>query len=107
MAASPIFTQACSQLEETTDLSTIEARGTVRLALKSAGLEAASVTLEQMTVVLTRVMPEELAARGVDDPAAVSASIASALGRLATNASANITDTPDAIFERLGSSSRE
>ena len=105
MADSPIFAEACSKLEETTSLNTLESRGTMRLALKSAGLEAGSVTTEQMTVVLDRVMPQELSARGIEDPETVCASIRSALDHVTTNASA--TETPDAVFARLGSGSRD
>ena len=102
MAESPIFTQACSKLEETTSLSAIEARGTVRLSLKSSGLDAGSVTTEQMTVVLERVLPNELMLRGVDDPETVCASIRGALHHVAVNPSPS--ETPDAVFARLGSS---
>jgi hypothetical protein len=105
MPESPIFTRACTKLEETTNLSAIEARGTVRLALKAAGLEAGSVTSEQMTVVLERVLPNELLLRGVNDPAVICASIREALDRVTM--SANPTETPDAVFARLGSSPRE
>jgi len=103
MADSPIFTAACSRLEEATSFNTLESRGTVRIALKSAGLEAGSVTSEQMTVVLERVMPKELSARGVEDPEGVCASIRSALDHVSTSESS--TETPDAIFARLGSRS--
>ncbi len=104
MADSPIFAEACRKLEETTSLNTIESRGTVRIALKSAGLEAGSVTIEQMTVVLDRVMPQELSARGVEDAEAVCTSIRSALDHV--GASDTLAETPDAVFARLGSVSR-
>jgi hypothetical protein len=44
MADSPCFDRVCAALESETSLDRIEARGTVRLALKGAGLDAASDT---------------------------------------------------------------
>jgi len=52
MADSAAFTHICDALESETSFSRIEARGTIRLALKSAGLAANSVTPEQIKVVV-------------------------------------------------------
>ena len=48
MPDSAAFEWTCNELEERCSLDRLEARGTVRLALKQAGLEARSVTPEQM-----------------------------------------------------------
>ena len=40
----------CEQLESSSTLDRLEARGTVRLALKQAGLEAGQVTASQLVV---------------------------------------------------------
>lgn len=99
MAESQAFTIACEQLEQSSSLERIEARGTVRLALKEAGLDAASVTGSQLAVVVEKVLPRELEARGVSDPASVCSSIKSAL------AAARDTDgpgnSPEDVFSRL------
>lgn len=101
MADSAVFTHVCIALESVTSFSRIEARGTVRLALKSAGLEANSVTAEQMQVVIERVFPIELENRGIPDPDSVCRAIASGLAGVASEAS---TDTPESVFRRLGDS---
>ena len=98
---SPLFDHVCQQLEERTSLDRLEARGTVRLALKSAGLEPASVTREQMAVVLARVLPDELAQRGIDQPEAVCTAVSEELPA----DSAATTDSPEAVFARLGGES--
>ena len=99
MAESEVFTTACQALEASSILDKLEARGTIRLALKSSGLEARSVDPEQMKVILERVLPGELEARGVDNGEAVCASIAGAISGLSVSGAAN---TPEAIFARLG-----
>ena len=48
MADAAVFDWICNRLEQDTSLDRLESRGTVRLALKSAGLDARSVTPEQM-----------------------------------------------------------
>ena len=58
-----------------------------------------------MTVVLERVLPNELMLRGVDDPAAVCESIRGTLDLVEMGSSP--TETPDAVFARLGSSPLE
>jgi hypothetical protein len=99
MAESQAFTIACEQLEQATNLERIEARGTIRLALKEAGLDAASVSGSQLTVVVEKILPRELEARGVADTASVCSTIKSAL------ASAPDTDgpgnSPEDVFSRL------
>lgn len=102
MSTSEVFTLTCTRLEEATALSRIEARGTVRLALKAAGLDAGSVTAAQMAVVLERVLPQELVLRGIEDPEAVCGEIRSRVIDLKPSSSHE--ETPDAVFARLGSS---
>ena len=99
MADSTPFEFACSELERTTSLDRLEARGTVRLALKETGLEARSVTPGQMATVMTRVLPKELADRGIEESEATCAAIAAAISDLPDEEAA---DTPEAVFQRLG-----
>ena len=101
MADSAAFTHVCNALESETTFSRIEARGTIRLALKSAGLAASSVTPEQIQVVIERVLPAELESRGIPDPESICRSITRGLGGIASEASG---DTPESVFRRLGGS---
>ncbi len=65
MAGSSAFEWLCTALEESTTLERLEARGTVRIALKEAGLEPRTVTPGELRVVVQKIMPRELRNRGV------------------------------------------
>ncbi len=99
--AADLFDFAAERLEHHTGFSQLEARGTLRIALKVAGLDPNAVTVGQLCVVFEKVMPGELDSRGVSDVqdvcAAVLADLESA-GDAAADASAT---SPDAIFRRL------
>ncbi len=99
MAESEAFDFVCEQLESRTSLDRLEARGTVRITLKQAGLEARVVSVKQMSVAIEKLLPGELDSRGVNDGAQVCAAIATELAGLDV---AVATDTPEAVFERLG-----
>ena len=99
MAESKAFQYVCEDLENRTPLDRLAARGTVRLALKEAGLDPGSVTPVQMAVVLRQVMPRELQSRGVGDAEKVCDAIRAGVQTLPAEAS---TDSPDAVFARLG-----
>ncbi len=101
MADATAFDWICAELEAHSSLDRLEARGTVRLALKDAGLEARTVTADQMKVVAERVLPKELAARGVQDPERVCAELIPGLAQLDAGPG---VETPDAVFARLGDS---
>ncbi|HKE12445.1 MAG TPA: hypothetical protein VKE73_12835 [Myxococcota bacterium] len=99
MSASTVFERTCSELAQATSFDTLSARGTVRLALKSAGLDPGEVTSGQMLVVLQRLLPGELKARGVKEPESVCATIAARIDGLAPEAPAQ---SVEAVFRRLG-----
>jgi hypothetical protein len=99
LANSPAFDWLCEHLEIATDLDRLEARGTVRIALKSAGLDAATVLPDQMRVVIERVLPIELVARGIDDAEQKCADLALGVSRIDAGRS---DDSPDEVFRRLG-----
>jgi hypothetical protein len=82
------FDWMAEQLEQLSSLNRREARGTIRLALKQAGLEPGSVTPDQMKVVLHKVLAGELTSRGIDDAEALCAGAGG--------------DRPEDIFQRLG-----
>ena len=106
MAEMPAFDWICNRLERDTSLDLLEARGTLRLALRAAGLEAGSARLEQMTAVLQSELVTELAVRGVEDPEDVCARLAAGLeGQVAgLVAGAGAAEPLETMFERLGES---
>jgi hypothetical protein len=103
MADGNVFDWTCDALESATSLDRLEARGTLRLALKASGLDARNVTSEQLQTVIMRVMPSELEARGVADAASVCAGMARDLARQDFQ-TAGGGDSPENIFARLGGS---
>jgi hypothetical protein len=98
---SSAFEAACSCLEKSGSLDRLAARGTVRLALKQAGLDPKAVTARELVVVARRLLPAELQARGVADSEALCTRIAKALESVDSGSSG---DTPEAIFARLAGS---
>lgn len=103
MADPKVFDFTAERLEQSTPLDKLAARGTLRLALKAAGLDPGTVGSRQMLVVLKRVMPDELLRRGVEDAPAVCQRIAEALAQAGLSADASDgADHAAAIFARLG-----
>jgi len=103
MADAAAFEFVCDQLEKRTSLSRLEARGTVRLALKAAGLDAASVTPAQMRTVIEKILPDELRKRAVAEPERQCTGLAAVLAasKLSEGAAG---ESPEAIFARLATS---
>ncbi len=79
MPDSPVFDHACGELERRTSLDRLSARGTVRIAVRSAGLDVSSIDVPQMQVLLRKVLPGELESRGVPEGRTVCEEIARAL----------------------------
>lgn len=100
MADAAAFQRVCSELESATALSTLEARGTVRLALKQAGFDSKSVNPQQMSVVVRKLLPGELSLRGIEAGEDLCDRIATALGRY-DDAAAGV-ESPEDVFRRLG-----
>jgi hypothetical protein len=99
--AADLFDFIAARLEHHTGFDRLEARGTLRLALKSAGLDPKSLTADQLGVVFQKLMPGELEMRGVSNAAAACNAV---MDDLANSPAA--TDTPpardvDEIFRRL------
>ena len=99
MADSAAFELTCTVLEKDTSLDRLQARGTVRLALKAAGLDPHHVTPDQMAVVVANLLPRELKSRGVKNGDGVCAALQEKLARLKP---ADTAETPDTVFSRLG-----
>jgi len=102
MAADTVFEFVSEKLEQATDLDRLEARGTVRLALKQAGLDAKMLTAMQMNVVLEKVLPDELSARGVDQPGAICSNLVRGLKSFRGASPSADESSPEAVFKRIG-----
>lgn len=97
-----LFDLAADGIEHHTTLDRLEARGTLRLALKQAGVEVRALTLEQLRVVFERIMVSELESRGVR---AAGEACARALDDVVAASPAESTRSgvePDEVFRRLG-----
>jgi hypothetical protein len=100
--ADSLFEFVAEQVEERTDLDKLEARGTVRIALKEAGLDPRSVTVEQMAVMLEKTLPRELEARGVTGAAELCRGLVTTLKGFTSTEPRRSHESPEDVFRRLG-----
>jgi len=103
MASSPVFDKTCEELEARTGLDRLAVRGTVRIGLKSAGLDVDSVDATQMGIVLKKVLPSELETRGVADAETVCTAITTALAGQHFDVATDRAGAAAATIGRLGS----
>ncbi len=96
-----LFDLAAERLEHHVGFDRLAARGTLRLALKAAGLEPNNLTGAQLQVVFEKVMPGELDSRGVSDAQDVCAAVLADLGSAGGAAADARATSPDDIFRRL------
>lgn len=96
-----LFDVAADRLEHHTSLDRLAARGTLRIALKIAGLTAKSVTAKQLCVVFEKVMPEELKLRGVSNTVVVCTEVIEDLMNSPASSEAAAETEIDAVFDRL------
>jgi hypothetical protein len=99
-----IFDFVAEEIERHTELAKLEARGTVRLALKEAGFDATRITTEQMAVVLERVMPGELMSRGVENAESICSSLATSIKEFRDAVEEQGNTSPESVFSRLAGS---
>ena len=97
-----LFEFVAERIEEQTGMGRLEARGTLRIALKASGFAARGVTATQMCVVLERVMPGELHSRGVERPEAHCNALAAAVKSQAETREVT-RESPEDVFRRLAS----
>jgi len=100
--AANLFDIAAGVLESSTGLDRLAARGTLRIALKQAGLDPQNLTIPQLRAVFEKLMPRELKARGVADAVAACEAAIDGIARDATEADLAEATSPDEIFKRLG-----
>ena len=101
MSETRTFTVVCEKLESQTQLDRLQARGTIRLALKEAGLDPAAVTPRKMSVVLEKILPAQLRLRGIASPESICRELGAPLSTLPREEGG---ETPDRVFARLGGS---
>lgn len=99
---SPVFCRTCEELERLTSFDRLEARGTVRLGLKGAGLDPATVDVPQMTAMLRKLLPAELASRGVDDGDRIGEEIARAIADIVFDGPVDRASSAAATIGRFG-----
>ena len=99
-----LFEFVSSELEKRSGLENLEARGTLRLALKSSGLTAREVTREQMIVGSDQIMPHELRVRGIENPEAVCRELTQAVKGAEAEESNTAGTSPEDVFRRLSRS---
>ena len=102
--ATDLFDLTAEKLEESTNMDRLAARGTLRIALKKAGLDARKLTIPQLRAIFEKLMPKELDARGVGDAAAACKATMDEIERSADAIDTASSDSPDDIFQRLGGS---
>ncbi len=104
MAVVRAFDWVCAELESRAAVDRLEARSAVRGALEESGLEASSITVDQMRVVIDRVLPGELSARGIDDSSSLCGALRQELKSAGLSDRCAAGGSPDEVFRRLGGS---
>ena len=96
------FDRAAEKLESLSDLDRLEARGTLRISLKEAGLSDKNLTLPQLEAVFDKVMPQQLEARAIDDAETVCRAVMKEIRLAGVAATAASGASSDEVFGRLG-----
>ena len=98
MANSAAFDAAHAALEKSSGMDRWAARGAIQLALMDAGLEASTVSKDQMAVVVEKLLPRQLQSQKIADVSAVCLQIRDALLLLREEKK---VDTADQVFQRM------
>lgn len=99
MSPPSLFDALAAELEARTSFNSLEARGTLRLALRKAGLEPGKLTREHTTALVEKILPEELRARGVDEVEGVCHALLERIAGLPDESAEG--HRPETLFERL------
>lgn len=97
-----MFEWVCQQLEDTTQLSRLEARGTIRLALREVGLTVKGVARRPMIFVLEQVLPGLLRSRNIEGAVQICDGLKT---RLAVAELGSVAESPEDVFARMGGDS--
>lgn len=101
MSGSPAFEWLCSELQQRTNLTQVQARGTVRLMLSEAGLDPNHLRKNQLLVLIERQLLTELKKRRIIHLDILAGELAARLRMTALDESQQPTD-PETVFSRLG-----
>ncbi len=101
MSAGESFEWLCAELERSTALDRLEARGTVRLTLREAGFDPRSVARGQLAVVVSRLLPKQLETRAVQGAAELCEELAQKLKDGESTDDTHAAGTPEDVFRRL------
>lgn len=99
MSRPSLFDALAEELEARTSFDSLEARGTVRLALRKAGLEPGKLTREHTNALVEKILPEELRARGVDEVDGVCHALLRRVAGMPDESA--VGHRPETLFERL------
>lgn len=80
---SELFARVAAELENRTDLSGLEARGTLAIALKIAGYMTREVGAPELLATVRSVLAGELRVRGVEGEAEICSDVAAMLEAIA------------------------
>ena len=97
-----LFDCAAEKLEALTDFDRLEARGTLRIALKEAGLDGKNLTMIQLETVFSKVMPQQLELRAIDDSESVCSAVIKEVRRAGIASGESAAASSDEVFGRLG-----
>jgi hypothetical protein len=103
MATNRLFNLVTEAMEAESRFNRLEARGTLRIALKTSGLDADTIEPDQMRVVLERILPKELAARGIDAPEALCDRLVQVVRSADQGGAFTRSDAPEDVFRRTRS----
>ena len=96
-----LFDFAAQKLEQHTGFSQLEARGTLRIAVKAAGLDPKSLSVDELRVVFAKLMPAELEQRGVKDSSSACSAVVRELENAPIAEADAASNNPDDVFRRL------
>ncbi len=102
--ATDLFDIAAENLEGATDMDRLAARGTLRIAVKEAGLDPHKLTVPQLRAVFEKLMPKALDAGGVSNATTACQTVMDEIARSADASDIASSASPDDIFKRLGGS---
>jgi nitrogen fixation/metabolism regulation signal transduction histidine kinase len=85
-------------------LDRLAARGTLRIAMKNAGLDIQTLTTVQLRAVFEKLMPKELESRGISNAPVTCEAVMAAIARGAASAESARSTSSDEILKRLGES---
>jgi hypothetical protein len=97
-----VFEYVCAEIERCTPLEGPVVRGTVRLALKEAGLNPESVDAGGMEVVVDKILPQELAAHRIEGIDELCARLAQTLATRQFAQPADRAGAAASVLDRLG-----